>query len=52
MEACWDAANEPCSALARQLGFQSTGKYEAYRRNSRYEFHLSRVSGFKRENRE
>ena len=31
MEACWDAANEPSSALARQLGFHSTGKYEAYR---------------------
>ena len=31
MEACWDAANEPSSALARQLGFHPTGKYEAYR---------------------
>jgi hypothetical protein len=31
LEACWDAANEPSSALARQLGFHSTGKYEAYR---------------------
>jgi GNAT superfamily N-acetyltransferase len=31
MEACWDAANEPSSALARQLGFHSTGKYDAYR---------------------
>ena len=31
IEACWDAANEPSSALARQLGFHSTGKYEAYR---------------------
>src|SRR5215472_8854545 len=31
MEACWDAANEPSAALARQLGFRSTGKYEAYR---------------------
>ena len=31
MEACWDAANEPSSALARQLGFHSTGKYGAYR---------------------
>ena len=31
MEACWDAANEPSAALARQLGFHSTGKYEAYR---------------------
>jgi GNAT superfamily N-acetyltransferase len=33
MEACWDAANEPSSALARQLGFHPTGKYEAYRLN-------------------
>jgi RimJ/RimL family protein N-acetyltransferase len=31
MEACWDAANEPSSALARQLGFYPTGKYDAYR---------------------
>src|SRR5215471_9612273 len=31
MEACWDAANEPSSALAQQLGFHPTGKYEAYR---------------------
>lgn len=31
LEPCWDAANEPSSALARQLGFHSTGKYEAYR---------------------
>lgn len=31
IEPCWDAANEPSSALARQLGFYSTGKYEAYR---------------------
>jgi RimJ/RimL family protein N-acetyltransferase len=31
MEACWDAANEPSAALARQLGFHSTGKYDAYR---------------------
>src|SRR5215469_6418107 len=31
MEACWDAANEPSAALARQLGIRSTGKYEAYR---------------------
>jgi hypothetical protein len=31
LEACWDAANEPSSALARQLGFHPTGKYEAYR---------------------
>ncbi|MDM9384536.1 GNAT family N-acetyltransferase [Chlorogloeopsis sp. ULAP01] len=29
LEPCWDAANEPSSALARQLGFRSTGKYEA-----------------------
>ena len=31
IEACWDAANEPSATLARQLGFHSTGKYEAYR---------------------
>jgi GNAT superfamily N-acetyltransferase len=31
IEACWDAANEPSASLARQLGFHSTGKYEAYR---------------------
>jgi len=31
LEACWDAANEPSSALARQLGFHPTGKYDAYR---------------------
>src|SRR5689334_16327891 len=31
IEACWDAANEPSAALARQLGFHSTRKYEAYR---------------------
>ena len=31
LEPCWDAANEASSALARQLGFHSTGKYEAYR---------------------
>ena len=31
IEACWDAANEPSSALARQLGLHSTGKYDAYR---------------------
>jgi GNAT superfamily N-acetyltransferase len=31
IEACWDAANEPSAALAPQLGFHSTGKYEAYR---------------------
>jgi GNAT superfamily N-acetyltransferase len=31
IEACWDAANEPSAALARQLGFHPAGKYEAYR---------------------
>jgi RimJ/RimL family protein N-acetyltransferase len=31
IEACWDAANEPSAALARQLGFRPTGKYEACR---------------------
>ncbi len=31
LEPCWDAANEPSSALARQLGFRSTGKYNVYR---------------------
>jgi RimJ/RimL family protein N-acetyltransferase len=31
LEPCWDAANEPSAALARQLGFHSIGKYEAYR---------------------
>jgi RimJ/RimL family protein N-acetyltransferase len=31
LEACWDAANEPSSGLARQLGFHPTGKYGAYR---------------------
>ncbi len=31
IEPCWDAANESSAALARQLGFHSTGKYEAYR---------------------
>lgn len=31
LEPCWDAANEPSAALARQLGFHSTGTYEAYR---------------------
>jgi GNAT superfamily N-acetyltransferase len=31
IEPCWDAANEPSANLARQLGFHSTGKYEAYR---------------------
>ena len=35
MEAYWDAANEPSSALARQLGFRSTGKYDAYRLKQR-----------------
>jgi GNAT superfamily N-acetyltransferase len=30
LEPCWDAANEPSAALARQLGFRSTGKYEVY----------------------
>ena len=30
IEACWEAANEPSAALARQLGFHSTGKYDAY----------------------
>lgn len=30
LEPCWDAANEPSSALARQLGFRSTGEYEVY----------------------
>jgi len=30
LEPCWDAANEPSAALAQQLGFRSTGKYEAY----------------------
>jgi len=31
LEPCWDAGNEWSSALARQLGFHSTGKYEGYR---------------------
>jgi len=31
IEPCWDAANEPSGALARQLGFHSTGKYDVYR---------------------
>src|SRR5262249_51368664 len=35
IEACWDAANEPSAALARQLGFHSTGKYEAYSASGR-----------------
>ncbi len=30
IEPCWDAANESSSALARQLGFCSTGKYNAF----------------------
>lgn len=30
LEPCWDAANESSSALARQLGFRSTGKYDAF----------------------
>jgi hypothetical protein len=30
LEPCWDAANEASSALARQLGFHSSGKYDAY----------------------
>jgi hypothetical protein len=30
IEPCWDAANESSSALARQLGFRSTGKYNAF----------------------
>ena len=30
LEPCWDAANESSSALARQLGFCSTGKYNAF----------------------
>jgi GNAT superfamily N-acetyltransferase len=30
LEPCWDAANEPSSALARKLGFRSTGKYNAH----------------------
>ncbi|MDQ3960387.1 MAG: GNAT family N-acetyltransferase [Pseudomonadota bacterium] len=34
LEPCWDAANEPSSALARQLGYHSTGKYEVYRLKS------------------
>jgi hypothetical protein len=31
LEPCWDAANAPSSALARQLGFCSTGTYDAFR---------------------
>lgn len=30
LKPCWDAANEPSSALARKLGYHSTGKYNAY----------------------
>jgi GNAT superfamily N-acetyltransferase len=30
LEPCWDAANAPSSALARQLGFRSTGAYDAF----------------------
>jgi predicted GNAT family acetyltransferase len=30
LEPCWDAANAPSSALARQLGFRSTGTYDAF----------------------
>jgi len=30
IEPCWDAANEASSSLAKQLGFFSTGKYDAY----------------------
>jgi len=30
LEPCWDAANPMSSALARQLGFVSTGQYTAY----------------------
>jgi len=30
LEPCWDAANEPSSTLAQQLGFRSTGKYDAF----------------------
>ncbi len=30
IEPCWDAANEPSSSLALQLGFSSTGKYDAF----------------------
>ena len=30
LEPCWDAANEPSSALERKLGFRSTGTYNAY----------------------
>lgn len=31
VEPCWDAANPMSSALARQLGFRSTGSYIAHR---------------------
>lgn len=30
LEPCWDAANSMSSGLARKLGFQSTGEYDAY----------------------
>ena len=30
LEPCWDAANEASSSLAKQLGFYSTGKYDAF----------------------
>jgi len=30
LEPCWDAANDKSSSLARQLGFRSTGKYDAF----------------------
>jgi hypothetical protein len=30
LEPCWDAANPPSSGLARKLGFQSSGQYNAY----------------------
>lgn len=30
LEPCWDAANPLSAGLARKLGFQSTGKYDAY----------------------
>jgi len=30
IEPCWDAANDDSSALAQQLGFRSTGKYNIF----------------------
>ncbi|MDP1624485.1 MAG: GNAT family N-acetyltransferase [bacterium] len=30
IEPCWDAAHDDSSALAQQLGFRSTGKYNAF----------------------